>query len=69
MVKHFLLVCPGYVSERWKLRSKASKLSKSTYIETLLGNLDLTLPLANFINATHHFKLQDKPDTMRTTAP
>ena len=69
MVEHFLLACPSYVRERWKLRSKALKLSKNMCIETLLGNPDLTLPLANFIDATHQFKLIAKPDVPRRSTP
>ena len=68
-VKHFLLVCTGYARERWNLRNVATKLSKSVNIETLLGDPDLTLPLANFIEATHRFKPQEKPDTSRSVAP
>jgi len=36
-VEHFLLACPSYMRERWKLRSEALKLSKNTHIETVTG--------------------------------
>jgi len=68
-VEHFLLVCPSYARERWKLRSEASKLSKNMCIKTLLGDPDLTLPLANFIDATHRFKPIAKPDVPRRSMP
>jgi len=69
MVEHFLLACPSYARERWKLRSEALKLSKNMCIETLLGDLDLTLPLANFIDTTHWFKPIAKPDMPRCSTP
>jgi len=55
-VEHFLLACPGYASERWMFKNEATKLSKTLKMETILGDPDLTIPLANFIDATHRFK-------------
>jgi len=55
-VEHFLLTCPGYMYERWMFKKEATKLSKTLNLETILGDLDLTIPLANFIDATHRFK-------------
>ena len=51
-VKHYLLECTGYAHERWTLKKKATELSKTFSLESLLGDPDLTIPLANFIDAT-----------------
>jgi RNase H-like domain found in reverse transcriptase len=55
-VMHYLLKCAGYAHERWSLKEEANKLSLRINLESLLGNLDLTIPLANFIDTTHRFK-------------
>jgi Chromo (CHRromatin Organisation MOdifier) domain len=56
-VTHYLLECAGYAYERWTLKEEANKLSIRISLETLLGNPDLTISLANFIDSTHWFKL------------
>jgi hypothetical protein len=55
-VTHF--TCPGYAYKRWVLKGEGNKLSKGLSLESLLGNPDLTISLANFkfIDATHRFK-------------
>jgi len=55
-VEHFLLICPSYAYERWIFKNEATKLSKTLKLETILGDLSLTVPLANYIDATHRFK-------------
>jgi hypothetical protein len=55
-VTHYLLICPGYAHERWLLREEANKLSKRLSLEVLLGDPNLTIPLANFIDSTHRLK-------------
>jgi hypothetical protein len=49
---HFLLSCPVYAFKRWALERQVKK-KKSLTLETLLGDLDLALPLANYINSTN----------------
>ena len=56
-VEHYLLKCPAYAHERWAL-SKSAKKTKLLTMETLLSDQDLTIPLANFIKATHRFSQQ-----------
>jgi ribonuclease HI len=55
-VEHFLLECPGYEHERWNLKNEATKLSKTIRMDTLLGDPDLTILLATYIDATLRFK-------------
>jgi len=55
-VEHFLLTCPGYTYKRWMFKNEATKLSKTLKMETILGNLSLTILLANFIDTMHRFK-------------
>lgn len=57
-VQHFLLSCPGYAHERWALIQTAKKRKKDLSLETLFGDRELTLALANFIKATHRFSQQ-----------
>jgi len=54
-VRHFLLECPGYTFERWTLENRLKKKQKTLTIENLLGDADLMLPLANYLEATHRF--------------
>jgi len=54
-VRDFLLECPGYAFERWTLENRLKKKRKTLTLETLLGDADLMIPLANFIEATHRF--------------
>jgi ribonuclease HI len=54
-VKHYLLECSGYAHERWALDKRLKKKHKRLTLENLLGDVDLTVPLANFISASHRF--------------
>ena len=55
---HFLLKCPAYAHERWALSQSAKKKRKLLTIEALFSDQDLTVPLANFVKATHRFSQQ-----------
>ena len=55
---HFLLKCPAYAHERWALSQSAKKKKKLLTIEALFSDQDLTVPLANFVKATHRFSQQ-----------
>ena len=48
----------NYIStfERWALERQAKKKKKNLTLETLLGDPDLALPLANYIDGTNRFK-------------
>ena len=59
-VAHYLLSCPGYAHERWALSQAVKKKKKQLSLEVLFGDRDLTLPLANFIKATHRFSQQSQ---------
>ena len=52
---HFLLDCPSYAFERWVLERQVKK-KKIMTLEMLLGDPDLVLPLANYIDGTERFK-------------
>ena len=51
----FLLNCRSYAFERWALERQVKK-KKSPTLETLLGDPDLGLPLANYIDGNGRFK-------------
>ena len=53
---HFLLSCPIYAFEHWALERQVKKKKKSLSLETLLGDPDLALLLANYIDGTNQFK-------------
>ena len=53
---HFLLSCPTYAFERWALERQVKKKKKNLTLEALLGDLDLALPLTNYIDGTSRFK-------------
>jgi hypothetical protein len=55
-IVHFLLTCPSYAHERWKLKQQVKKKKKPFTLQTLLVEPDLTIPLASFIDATNRFK-------------
>ena len=55
-LEHFLLFCPSYAHKRWLLKQQAKKKRKCLTMEMLLGDLDLTVHLANYIDAMHRFK-------------
>ena len=64
-IAHFLLTCPKYGYERAALARQVRKKQKFMTVETLLGEPDLVLPLANYINSTGRFKnhLGEQPTT------
>ena len=51
----FLLSCRSYAFERWALERQVKKKNSPT-LETLLGDPDLGLSLANYIDGTGRFK-------------
>jgi len=57
---HFLLGCPVYACERWPLVQLAHRKCKALSLETLLGDPDFAIPLANFIKGTNRFKYNIK---------
>ena len=56
---HFLLHCAKYDFERWALAQQVKKRRKKMSIETLLGDPEMAIPLANFVHSTGRFK--DRP--------
>jgi ribonuclease HI len=54
-VRHFLLECPGYAHKRWILEKRLSRRHKALTMENLLGDAEATIPLSNFIRASHRF--------------
>lgn len=56
-VTHFLLVCPGYAYERCILGKRLSGRNKALTLRNLLGDDEATVPLANYIRATHRLSL------------
>ena len=59
-INHFLFACPSYAHERWPLKQIAKKLQKPLTAETLLGDKRMIRPLANYIDATHRFKIGEQ---------
>ena len=55
-IAHFLLHCPMYAFERWALAKHAKKRRKELTIETLLGNPEIAIPLANYMDSTGRFR-------------
>ena len=55
-IAHFLLHCPMYTFERWALSKHAKKRHKELTIESLLGDPELAIPLANYMDGTSRFK-------------
>jgi hypothetical protein len=54
--EHLLLFCPSYAYERWILKQRVQKKNKRFTLKSLLVEPELTIPLVNFIDATHRFK-------------
>ena len=54
-ITHFLLSCPSYAHKCWALARQAKKNKKGMSLNALLREPSLVIPLANYINATHHF--------------
>jgi len=61
--EHFLLRCPNYMHERWSLTRHAGKKHKPLTVKTLLGDPELVLPLAAYIQAIGRFGLQGEYNT------
>jgi hypothetical protein len=59
-IEHLLLTCPSYAYEHWNLKQQVKKKKKPFTLKALLAEPDLTIPLANFIHATHRFKQLDQ---------
>ena len=55
-IAHFLLHCPMYAFERWALAKHVKKRRKELTIETLLGDPELAIPLANYMDGTGRFR-------------
>jgi len=55
-IAYFLLHCTKYAFERWALMQQVKKRRKDLSIKTLLGDLELAIPLANYIESTGHFR-------------
>ena len=55
-IAHFLLHCVNYDFERWALTQQAKKRRKKMTIETLLGDPEMALPVANYVHSTGQFK-------------
>ena len=68
-VSHYLLSCPGYAHERWALIQATRKKKKQLSLETLFGDRDLILLLANFIGASHRFKQQPQHEQASSPRP
>ena len=59
-IAHYLLRCPGYAYERWKLAQHLEKKELPQGMKMLLGNPLAAIPLANYIKATGRLKQQGK---------
>jgi len=55
-IAHFLLHCTKYAFKRWALIQQVKKRWKDLSIKTLLGDLELAIPLANYMESTGHVK-------------
>jgi ribonuclease HI len=58
-VAHYLLNCPMYAHERWALARQVKRLRKNMTLETLLGEPELAVPLAKYIDSTGRFKINE----------
>ena len=65
-IKHFLLRCQAYAHKRWPLIQHATKKCKPLTLQTALGDLQLTLPLAAYIHATGRFVRSGECSTTQT---
>ena len=68
-IAHFLLNCPKYGHERWALAQQVRKKRKFMTVESLLGEPDLIIPLANYICGTGRFRNSpgEQPKTQNST--
>ena len=62
-ITHFLLTCQSYAHERWALARQVRKIKKNMTVETLLGEPELALPLANYIESTGRFHTKSGEQT------
>ena len=53
---HFLLRCPNYAYKRWEMMQVVRKKHKMLTLETILGDLEMTIPLAKYITAMQRFR-------------
>ena len=53
--EHFLLQCPSYTHERWRIISQ--RRERPPRLTELLSSTKLLIPLANYIEATERFKI------------
>ena len=54
-IAHFLLHCVKYDYERWALAQQVKKKRKKMTVETILGDPDLAIPVANYVHSTGRF--------------
>jgi hypothetical protein len=55
-IAHFLLYCIKYNFKRWALAQQVKKRWKKMSLETLLGDLEMVIPLANYVHSISHFR-------------
>jgi hypothetical protein len=55
-IEHFLLACPKYGHERWALARQVRKNQKFMTVNALLGEPNLILPLARYLESTGRFR-------------
>ena len=57
-IAHFLLHCMKYTFERWPLAQLVKKKHKELMIKTLLGDPELAVLLANYMDGTGRFRIK-----------
>ena len=65
-VQHFLMDCPTYKHERWKLY-RQSKIREPS-LKALLNKEELVIPLANYLRATGRFETQGQEKALENRA-
>jgi hypothetical protein len=65
--QHFLLECPAYTHERWKLRPKKGELELK--FTEILTSEKKAITLAHYVNATGRFSKESKETETRTRTP
>jgi hypothetical protein len=61
--QHFLLECPAYAHERWKIRPKKGDME--TKFAELLANEKKIVALAHYMKATRRFELDEQEGTTK----
>ena len=56
--EHFILHCPKYAHERWALLRHVK--DRAPKMEAILSDPKIVIPLANYIDATERFKIQEQ---------